>query len=271
MLGGTENLILPGGPLVAGFAAGMLHVVSGPDHVAALAPLAVRNRLHAMRTGAVWGAGHGTGVLILGSLGIFARHLIDINFLSRWSEWFVGMMLLAIGLWAARQTFILHRQGFGRTKRGSLISSSSFSSLPTEPLSPSEKGKVQLRVRPSSQHVEVDLSPAEKGEKVQLRDDTAAAAPKHAGSTAFGVGVLHGAAGTGHIFGVLPSLALPPVEAAVYLVSYLVAAILAMSGVGCLLGSIGDIGGPKAILYLMGTSSAVAITIGIWWILRTHE
>mmetsp|Transcript_14677 Transcript_14677/g.20266 ORF Transcript_14677/g.20266 Transcript_14677/m.20266 type:complete len:248 (+) Transcript_14677:247-990(+) len=247
MLGGTENLILPGGPLVAGFAAGMLHVVSGPDHVAALAPLAVRNRLHAMRTGAVWGAGHGTGVLILGSLGIFARHLIDINFLSRWSEWFVGMMLLAIGLWAARQTFILHRQGFGRTKRGSLISSSSFSSLPTEPLSPSEKGKVQLR------------------------DDTAAAAPKHAGSTAFGVGVLHGAAGTGHIFGVLPSLALPPVEAAVYLVSYLVAAILAMSGVGCLLGSIGDIGGPKAILYLMGTSSAVAITIGIWWILRTHE
>mmetsp|Transcript_14678 Transcript_14678/g.20267 ORF Transcript_14678/g.20267 Transcript_14678/m.20267 type:complete len:254 (+) Transcript_14678:247-1008(+) len=199
MLGGTENLILPGGPLVAGFAAGMLHVVSGPDHVAALAPLAVRNRLHAMRTGAVWGAGHGTGVLILGSLGIFARHLIDINFLSRWSEWFVGMMLLAIGLWAARQTFILHRQGFGRTKRGSLISSSSFSSLPTEPLSPSEKGKVQLRVRPSSQHVEVDLSPAEKGEKVQLRDDTAAAAPKHAGSTAFGVGVLHGAAGV--IFG----------------------------------------------------------------------
>mmetsp|Transcript_14680 Transcript_14680/g.20273 ORF Transcript_14680/g.20273 Transcript_14680/m.20273 type:complete len:230 (+) Transcript_14680:247-936(+) len=175
MLGGTENLILPGGPLVAGFAAGMLHVVSGPDHVAALAPLAVRNRLHAMRTGAVWGAGHGTGVLILGSLGIFARHLIDINFLSRWSEWFVGMMLLAIGLWAARQTFILHRQGFGRTKRGSLISSSSFSSLPTEPLSPSEKGKVQLR------------------------DDTAAAAPKHAGSTAFGVGVLHGAAGV--IFG----------------------------------------------------------------------
>jgi hypothetical protein len=75
-----------------------------------------------------------------------------------------------------------------------------------------------------------------------------------------------GAAGTGHIFGVLPSLALPPLAAASYLLSYLLGAVLAMSGVGCLLGSVGDVGGPRAILYLMGTSSATAICVGLYWI-----
>lgn len=75
-----------------------------------------------------------------------------------------------------------------------------------------------------------------------------------------------GAAGTGHIFGVLPSLALPPLSAASYLVSYLLGAVLAMSGVGCLLGSVGDVGGPRAILYLMGCSSATAICVGLYWI-----
>lgn len=51
------------------------------------------------------------GVLILGSLGIFAKTMIDVEFLSRWSEAFVGAMLLGIGAWAARQTYLLHRQG----------------------------------------------------------------------------------------------------------------------------------------------------------------
>jgi hypothetical protein len=46
----------------------------------------------------------------------------------------------------------------------------------------------------------------------------------------------------------------------------LVAAVLAMTGVGFMLGSIGDYGGPKAILHLMGLSAAVAISVGVWWI-----
>jgi len=221
------------GALVTGFSAGMLHVVAGPDHIAALAPLAVRNRAHAMRTGSIWGAGHGTGVLILGSIGIYFKTVIDIEFLSRWSEVFVGFLLIGIGLWAARQTYTLHKSGFGRNwSSGKLESGGS--------LSPSEKGKLQLR-------------------------EDASIVPRNALTAAFGVGVLHGAAGTGHLFGVLPSLALPPVQAATYLCSYLVAAVLAMTGVGFMLGSIGDYGGPKAILHLMGLSAAVAISVGVWW------
>ena len=31
--------------------------------------------------------------------------------MSQWSECFVGFMLLGIGLWASRQTWLLHHQG----------------------------------------------------------------------------------------------------------------------------------------------------------------
>ena len=48
-------------------------------------------------------------------------------------------------------------------------------------------------------------------------------------------------------------------------VSYLVAAVLAMTGVGLLLGSIGDYGGPRMVLRMMGLSSAVAVGVGILW------
>mmetsp|Transcript_24858 Transcript_24858/g.54166 ORF Transcript_24858/g.54166 Transcript_24858/m.54166 type:complete len:232 (+) Transcript_24858:212-907(+) len=220
------------GAVATGFAAGMLHVVAGPDHIAALAPLAVRNRAHAMRTGSTWGAGHGTGVLILGGVGIWFKQHLDIDFLSRWSEVFVGFLLIGIGLWAARQTYVLHKQGFGRDWTAGKLEAGNLS---------------------------------EKENKLQQREEAALAPRQHALAAAFGVGVLHGAAGTGHLFGVLPSLALPPLQAASYLISYLVAAVLAMTGVGFMLGSIGDYGGPKMILRMMGISSLVAIGVGILW------
>lgn len=258
---------VPGGPAVAGFAAGLMHVVAGPDHVAALAPLAVRNRLKAMRIGAVWGAGHGTGVLILGSLGIFAKSALDIETLSAYSESFVGFMLLGIGLWAAHKTVLLQRSGFAGKLREDMAEDVESKAA--------VRGPVAMHKRKSSASGGEVASEATSGgggggggimgAAPAAADDTLAT-PAHAHTAAFGVGVLHGAAGTGHIFGVLPSLALPPLSAASYLVSYLLGAVLAMSGVGCLLGSVGDVGGPRAILYLMGCSSATAICVGLYWI-----
>ncbi|CAE7939182.1 NGLY1 [Symbiodinium sp. KB8] len=60
-------------PLLAagcGAGAGALHTLSGPDHLAALAPLALRVRKGpgaAFRTGMFWGSGHVAGQLLLGS------------------------------------------------------------------------------------------------------------------------------------------------------------------------------------------------------------
>lgn len=87
-------------PLIAGLIAGSMHVLSGPDHLAAIAPLAVREPARAWRTGATWGLGHGLGVALLGSAGALARETMDIDLLSARSEGTVGFLLIAIGLWA---------------------------------------------------------------------------------------------------------------------------------------------------------------------------
>ncbi|MHC4853548.1 MAG: High-affinity nickel transporter [Planctomycetota bacterium] len=83
-----------------GIAAGSAHVASGPDHLAALAPLAVASRLRALWIGAAWGVGHGAGVLFLGGLGLLGRDLCCIESLSAWSELLVGVLLIWLGGWA---------------------------------------------------------------------------------------------------------------------------------------------------------------------------
>ena len=49
--------------LVSGLFAGFVHVVSGPDHLAAIAPYALDAKARAWRAGVRWGFGHSAGVL----------------------------------------------------------------------------------------------------------------------------------------------------------------------------------------------------------------
>ncbi|KAH7663240.1 hypothetical protein IHE45_14G040200 [Dioscorea alata] len=52
-----------------GFFAGCLHTLSGPDHLAALAPLSIgRTRVESAVVGALWGCGHDAGQMIFGLL-----------------------------------------------------------------------------------------------------------------------------------------------------------------------------------------------------------
>lgn len=83
---------------------------------------------------------------------------------------------------------------------------------------------------------------------------------------ALGVGLLHGMAGSGHLFGVIPALALPVSEASVYLVAYLLGAIVAMAGFAWLLGRLVDRGGPAWVRRLMYGSGGLAVVVGVIWI-----
>jgi hypothetical protein len=90
-------------PILTGFAAGGLHVFAGPDHLAALAPLAIEDRANAGRTGATWGFGHGIGVVVVGALGLMLRGLVDLESWSSWAEFLVGFLLVGVGVWAIRR------------------------------------------------------------------------------------------------------------------------------------------------------------------------
>lgn len=85
---------------LAGIAAGMVHVLSGPDHLAAVLPFSVSAPKRALRTGMVWGLGHGLGVVLLGALFMATRASIDVDVVSHAAEVLVGFLLAGVGVWA---------------------------------------------------------------------------------------------------------------------------------------------------------------------------
>src|SRR5262245_8452511 len=91
--------------LLTGLIAGTIHVWSGPDHLAAIAPLAVRRPQRSWVPGVRWGVGHSAGVALIGLLSLWLRDLLPVDLLSSWGERLVGVMLLGIGLWGLRKAF----------------------------------------------------------------------------------------------------------------------------------------------------------------------
>lgn len=212
--------------VTAGTAAGAAHVVSGPDHLAALAPMSAHSPQQAMRTGASWGLGHGAGVVVLGGLGQLARDFIDIQHISEVSEILVGFLLLGIGLWALKRASAISVHTHDHTHDGSTHQ--------------------HLHVHASEEH-----SPAGHADH------------SHA---AFWVGALHGTAGGGHLLGVLPSLALPPTQAAGYLIAYLVAAVASMTAFSVMIGRITGSRGPRTLRRILQGTAAASVIVGVAWI-----
>jgi hypothetical protein len=92
---------------LAGLLAGLVHALSGPDHLSAVAPLVVggRDSRRSWVTGLLWGTGHGLGVFAVGGLALLLRGVLPVERLSSWSERMVGAVLIAVGLWGLRRAY----------------------------------------------------------------------------------------------------------------------------------------------------------------------
>lgn len=86
-------------PLFAGIIASMLHVISGPDHLAAVTPFAIESKKKAWKVGFFWAIGHILGMLSIGLLFLFFKDLIPVDKISENSEKLVGIILILLGLW----------------------------------------------------------------------------------------------------------------------------------------------------------------------------
>jgi len=90
--------------LLTGAAAGLFHVLSGPDHLAAVAPLAAEERKRGWFTGCTWGIGHASGVVVVAVIAVLLREALpSIDVISALGERLVGAALIGIGLWALRR------------------------------------------------------------------------------------------------------------------------------------------------------------------------
>jgi hypothetical protein len=91
------------------------------------------------------------------------------------------------------------------------------------------------------------------------------------GHAAFAVGSLHGLAGSAHLLGMLPALALPSAFAAgSYLLLFGAGSIAAMGTFAALVGWVAGrpgVGGPRAQGAVLGLSSVVAVGVGGFWLL----
>ena len=169
------------------------------------------------------GAGHAFGVVVLALLGQLLRARVDVEAWSATAELGVGVLLVVLGVWTLWRTraLVIHDHPHG-----------------------DEHG-----------HLHVHLGDATVG-----TPDHAQAPHGHRHS-AFGFGVLHGVAGTGHLLGVLPTLALSPEAAAVYVAGYLTSAVLVMGGVGALAGRTR----PRHVPWALRLSGVAAVVVGVAW------
>lgn len=92
-------------PIIAGIIASSLHVLSGPDHLAAVTPMAIDAQSKVWRIGFSWGFGHLVGMLLIGLLFLLFQDAIPVESISEYSEQLVAFVLIGIGLWSLYKIF----------------------------------------------------------------------------------------------------------------------------------------------------------------------
>jgi hypothetical protein len=201
-----------------GLLAGLVHALSGPDHLSAVAPLIVQERRRGWSTGLLWGLGHSVGVWGVGLLALALRGLLPVDRLSSVSERLVGAVLIGVGLWGLRRVWLARSRSLEASE---------------------EPHHHHLPARPSL--------------------------------AALWIGTLHGFAGSSHVLGILPALALPSAAASLaYVIAFGLGSIAAMVAFSSALGLVAlrlTAGGAGAYQLLLATFSAVSIVVGGWWLL----
>jgi len=223
-------------PALSGFFAGVAHVASGPDHLAAVAPLAAGSRrsFSAALVGASWGLGHGLGVLVVGFLGQAVKGVLGLGALTAWAEVLVGIFLVGLGAWTIRRSYRVTLHEHTHAHDGG-----------------------------EHTHLHVHEAAASRSHRHDAEHGRTQHQHRHA---ALGIGVVHGLAGSTHLYGVLPSLAMAPTQAAMYLLGYLLAAVAAMAAFGAAVGWISRVAGTRHVPVAMRVAGGVCVGVGVVWI-----
>ena len=229
-------------PLLFGLIAATIHVLSGPDHLAAVGPLALNTRFRPWLIGMSWGIGHLIGMLLLGMLFIYFKEFIPLDFISQNSEKLVGILLILIGIWAFFRMYL-----FNKNKKHAHIHKHK-----------DNKGHYFVHFHSHShQQTKEHQHLHEIEQKTYL--------------AALGIGIIHGLAGFSHILSILPTLAFPNrFESVLYLTGFGIGTIAAMVAFSFVLGLIGKYSSEKkkdtAFLIVNGIAGSVAVFVGIFWL-----
>ncbi len=224
-------------PLLAGTLASMLHVISGPDHLAAITPLVIETKRKAWKIGLSWGLGHLIGMLLIGVLFLIFKEYLPVELISQYSEQLVAIVLIGVGIWAFYRIF----------------------------------NEQKSHKHP---HVHSENKPyihIHKHEHSNEHHHTHQKTIRQNIFSSFGIGFIHGLAGIAHFLLLLPALSFKSNSDGVqYVVGFAIGTILAMFAYALIVGKITSYSKQehnevffKGIRFAGGL---FAISIGIYWL-----
>jgi len=227
-------------PFFAGLIASMLHVIMGPDHLAAVLPFAIESKKKAWKIGLFWGIGHIFGMALIGVLFMIFKALIPIEKISGYSEQLVGIVLIMIGVWAFYKIFNhehKHRHLHIHSENNPMI----------------HKHPHEHQDNLTHEHI-------------HKKED------KQGVFASFSIGILHGLAGVAHFILFLPILGFKNnFDALTYITGFILGIIAAMTLFSMIMGKIATFAKNehnqtlfKGIRLAGGT---FAVIIGFYWLL----
>ncbi len=261
---------------LTGFIASVAHVATGPDHLAAVTPLAIDSRKKSWMIGFSWGFGHTVGMLLIGALFLVFREFLPVEAISKHSDTAIGFLLIGIGIWALVRLYRRHTHGY--------LPHAHFHTRPflyphihkhthpvplvfEHPVDPIHPDHPHVHSDDHSfphDHPHTDHNHHHHGHdhhhdyhEVHHHEHPHETSPVHYSEhipdyghghvhtgkvrqnafSAFLIGTVHGFAGFSHLFALLPSLALPTLLASViYIVAFATGTILTMISFAFILG-----------------------------------
>ena len=282
----------------------MVHVLTGPDHLSALATLsAVSDPWTAFFLGARWGMGHSTGLLLVGLVLIVRDSTRDENdsetidvpdALSHFFESIVGFFMIFLGIYGFRRALRKKHEIDGHVEIGccdidlNLDQASSiqileedlrFEDEPAYRDNPCGKDKAHVDAA-NEMAEETQLSPSslnmEEGQSSSLQN------PSHCmgrlmdssrqlsvQTIAVLIGIIHGLAGPAGVLAVIPAVQLhDSVLATLYLSSFCVSSTLTMGCFASVYGSCSKGFGRRTQLefQIHLFSASLSIIVGVTWL-----
>jgi ABC-type nickel/cobalt efflux system permease component RcnA len=178
-------------------------------------------------------------VAIVGVLALLFREALPLEAIASWSERLVGVMLVAIGIWAIRKAMKLTIH-------------------------------VHEHEHDGSRHVHIHAhGPGHAHDSANAHTHS----PHTHSHVPVGIGMLHGLAGSSHFLGVLPMLALPTVtDAILYLGAFTIGTIASMAFFSVAVGYASRRcakRGERFYRGFMSLSGVAALVVGCAWMLMS--